>query len=644
MRWFWQRKKPTPPPIPLAPALQERPPRVTSPRGARRTAPLPQTPEPRDEVLAFARDALNAEGARVRVEDDDLVTAAFPNSEPARYTTSLQRARAEEGTTLLTQGAPALEALFETAERRARLTTASLAPIEDPAALAMRALANSGALCGRCAGDGLAPPFARHSTCDACPLRAGALAIRWESAPVSATTAGWEEETSVELTYRVGGRDRRGRRDEWLRLAFSARTGEPLPLLTNEALTAASAIEQATDMVPGAIAPAATRAEAALRLGVEALGMYLSQRMEAEYQRRIEDITTTHDRLTRERPQDEALIAASRDRDLASLNDVYGVEVEAALESACVVRSPLALVSIQTESGPGPIILVDAGRGVARELLCATCKASSPAGRVCAHGHFSCARCATPCARCGAVRCLACGEAKLSSCGLCRDPVCDDCARTCRACGGRFCADHIWACVEGDKSLCLRDLTLCAECHAPLCDEHARACAACGQRHCPRHTSICKAGGELLCPAHAATCATCHGALCESHTARCEECGQPDCADDLLTCEGCGRTLCACAGLTPCVSCGARYCARCHAGSATCPACRALTPATADDLALLRLAAEYEPAISLKRAWLTGQNARARVYVSRGLGREEAYLISERGEILTSRRKGWRAG
>jgi hypothetical protein len=61
------------------------------------------------------------------------------------------------------------------------------------------------------------------------------------------------------------------------------------------------------------------------------------------------------------------------------------------------------------------------------------------------------------------------------------------------------------------------------------------------------------------------------------------------------------------------------------------------------DLEPLRLASEREPAISLKRTWLTGQNTLARVFISRGLGREEAYLVTEQGDIIATHRKGWRA-
>jgi hypothetical protein len=132
MKWFWQRRKKDVA-APGATLLEEpaqrisratKPPRVTAPprvtmppRLGVRSAPLGAIMEPRDALLAFARDLLNAQGARVRVEEDDLVTATLPDGSSARYTTTLARAHAEEETALLTQGAPALELLFEEAAR-----------------------------------------------------------------------------------------------------------------------------------------------------------------------------------------------------------------------------------------------------------------------------------------------------------------------------------------------------------------------------------------------------------------------------------------------------------------------------------------------------------------------------------------------
>ncbi len=644
MRWFWQRRKKegASPGAMRTEEAQGRVKRVTSPRPVVLSGPLATALEPRDELLAFARDLLNARGARVRVEEDDLVIATFSTSAPARYTTTLARARVEEETTLLTQGAPALETLFEEAAHRARFTTAVLARNVEPAALAMRALAPLPAACGRCAGNGHERWQAGMPGCDACPLRHDALALRWESRPVSARVVRWEDEPGVELTYRISGRDRRGRRDEWLRLAFSSQYGARVPALTLDQIATAQASDAALpdNSASGA---AMDHAREKLQPGLDALSAYLAQRVSDEFLRRVEDVTTTHERLKRERPEEALTISAALERELASLADVYGIEVEASLEAVCYITSPVALVAIETELGSGPTVSVDAGRGVARPPTCAGCGANAVAGRVCAHGHVYCSDCVEACARCDAMRCPACGAPPLAPCGLCGDLTCDACARACDSCGGRFCADHIWACIEGDLSLCLRDLILCGECQSPLCQSHATSCSVCDEALCPRHARICKTGGEALCATHSTACGSCHQPLCAAHTARCENCGQGTCGDDIFTCPGCGRALCACSAPSPCASCGASYCARCHDGGATCPACRNLSPASETDLEPLRLAAVREPAISPKRSWLTGRNALARVYVSRSLGREEAYLISEQGDIIATHRKGWLA-
>jgi hypothetical protein len=641
MRWFWQRKKrDTPQPTAAEPA-PIRSTRVTSPRPANRTGPLAGAEEPRDALLAFARDLLNAQGARVRVEEDDLVIALFPDTPPARYSTTLSRARAEEETILLTQGAQALESLFEAAEQHARLSGLTLSAITDPGSLALDALARPGATCGRCSGDTRGRPVSLTPACDTCPLREGGMALTWESQPVQARILRWEEETSVELSYRISGRDRRGRRDEWLRLAYNPATGVQLPIVSAERLATAIALTGENSGVSAT--KAATLATAALEPGAQALSAYLAQRVSGEYLRRVEDLKNTHERLKRERPQDVTLLATSLDRDLASLADVYGVEVEAALESVCLIASPLAVVSVEMESGAGATVVVDAGRGAVRPPQCVRCGAPVGSGRVCAQGHVHCATCAYACSHCGELACGVCGETQPTPCALCGAGTCATCARACDACGDAFCPNHVWTCAEGDRALCINDLILCAECQTPLCQEHATTCGACGQRLCARHRRVCGAGGETLCSTHATRCVTCHKSLCDAHTLRCEECEQPVCSSDANTCAGCGRLLCACANMTPCASCGGLYCGRCHAGAPACPACRALAPAGEADLALLRVAAEREPAISLRHTWMTGQNALARVFVSRGLGREEAFLISEDGDVIGAHRKGWRA-
>jgi len=88
-----------------------------------------------------------------------------------------------------------------------------------------------------------------------------------------------------------------------------------------------------------------------------------------------------------------------------------------------------------------------------------------------------------------------------------------------------------------------------------------------------------------------------------------------------------------------------------------CRACRALAPATPDDMALLERAAAWEreaqkardepPAkgeksINLRQQWLVGHNAEVSVFISRGVGRQVVYVVAPDGSVTHSERKGWR--
>lgn len=643
MRWFWQRrKKDSSAPVGDGVEVVERTPHATGPRANVRSIPLADGAEPRDALLAFARDVLNAQGARVRVEDDDLVIATFAGAPAARYTSTIARARAEVETTLLTPGAPSLDTLFDEAARHAQLTTLTLAPSADAVDIAMNVASLAHDMCGRCAG-GHAIWLAGAPSCDTCPLRRDQLALRWDSPPANGEITSWTTAQSIELTYRIAGRDRRGRHDEWVRLAFDTRTGARLEPLTTAQIASSQATSDAGEMDSGAAESGIRWAQGTLRPGMEALAGYLSQRVGVEYQQRADEVTQTHERLKRERPDEASAIEVALDRELASLADVYGVDVDASLEALCFITTPIAVISLTTEAGGALNLDVDIGRAAIRPPICGACGRPATAGRVCANGHVRCAACVEACGRCDTLRCPDCSVAPFPRCALCHEPTCPSCARVCDTCGETHCADHVWTCVEGDQTLCLRDLTLCEECQAPLCANHTSVCTACTVALCPRHARACKSGGEILCAAHAASCVTCAAPLCAAHAQHCEECWKALCREDTITCLGCGRGVCDCASPAPCASCGASYCARCRDDGASCPACRALTPASEADLGPLRVAANHDPSISLKRAWLTGRNALARVYIGRGLGRDEAYVVSEQGEVITSRRKGWRA-
>ena len=645
MRWFWQRRKKDESPAAAPVEREQRGGVATAPRPGGASGRLAATAEPRDELLRFTRDLLNAQGARVRAEEDDLIVATLPDGAVARYTTTLARARAEEETTLLAQGAAALEALFDEAAQRARLVALRMpASTADPAALALSRLAPLADACGRCAGKDSGPWQMGAPSCDACPLRAGHPALTWAQPPTTARLLRQSDAQSIELVYRLIGRDRQGRRDEWLRLAFDVASGRALPPIPLDLLGAAQPAESSTaKSYAASVAEASAHAQERLRPALDALSATLRQRVADEYQLRVEEVTATHERLKRERPEEGASVAAALERELASLAEVYGVEVEARLESVVHVTSPVAQVAIETAQGVGPVVTVDVGRGVVAAPICSVCADDVRAGHVCVRGHTVCATHLTVCGHCGAPRCPLCEPTAPTTCALCGDATCEACATACDDCERTFCASHTWRCAEGDHTLCLEHLNVCASCGDPLCATHTSRCGACGDVRCQRHISQCKTCGEARCETHATTCIACGQTLCETHTVRCEECGNPICRDDVFTCLGCGRALCACAGAAACASCGADYCARCRAETETCPACRAFAAPTDDDLRALQQAAEREPAINLKRKWQVGRNALASVYIARGIGREEAWVVTDAGEVVGAKRKGWLA-
>src|SRR5215469_7592822 len=115
------------------------------------THPLTTLVEPQDALLRFARDFLLASGARVRVDDTDVLTAALADGRQVRYTTSLVRARNEEHTDLLVQGGTTLAELLDECASRSRIVALKLwETTANPEATAEAALAAPLPRCGWC--------------------------------------------------------------------------------------------------------------------------------------------------------------------------------------------------------------------------------------------------------------------------------------------------------------------------------------------------------------------------------------------------------------------------------------------------------------------------------------------------------------
>lgn len=385
MRWFWQRRRQQQAAV-AAPAAvpTHKEPIQRAPTSSGR---LGQSRQLTGDLLMLARDYLQSVGARVRVEDEDVLSATLPDGSLVRYTTTLAKARADESMTLLVEGSEALAAMLDDIASRSQLTALRLTPGIDPVALA---------------------------------LDHGPQLLHWRtSGPLSARVTQHEESVAVELAYLVAARDRQGRQDVWIRHAVEIASGQTVPTLSDTALASAQ-----QDVVPAdyeqQLALARASAEHALGGPLTATGVFLRQRSLDEYRRRLEEVATTFNRLQRESPEISRAAKAGRTRELFALSEIYAVDVEAHLESACFITSRLAHVVLRPVKGHAELLVrVDPGRQQVILPGCFVCGMSMQVGYVCDEGHALCSQCAMACRRCGAWRCAACGEPELGACAKC---------------------------------------------------------------------------------------------------------------------------------------------------------------------------------------------------------------------------------
>jgi hypothetical protein len=384
MRWFWQRRRQQPAVAAASPALA----RVEAvQRAPTSSGRLGQPRQLTSELLMLARDYLQTVGGKVRVEDEDALSATLPDGSLVRYTTALAKARADESMTLLVEGSEALAAMLDDIATHSRLTALRLTPAADPVALA---------------------------------LEQGRMALHWRTpGALSARVTQQEESVAVELAYLVAARDRQGRQDVWIRHAVEIASGQTVPVLSDTALATAQ-----PDLVPADydqhLALARTSAERALDGPLAATGVFLRQRSLDEYRQRLDEVATTFDRLQRESPETARAAKLGRKRELSALSEIYAVDVEAQLESACFITSHLAHVALRPIKGHAELLVrVDTGRQQVILLDCLVCGTSMQVGYVCDAGHALCAQCAMACKQCGAWRCGVCGEPQLGVCAKC---------------------------------------------------------------------------------------------------------------------------------------------------------------------------------------------------------------------------------
>jgi len=395
MKWLFWRRKPKAEAVSAEMAREEEAPlhapvfatRIGAVADGRpRSAPLSVPVELRDTLLAFARDVLVASGARVRVEATDVLLATLLDGAQRRYTTTLARAREEQDTELLVVGGTALAGLLEECARHSRLTALRLATEADPVAVAREACALPVSGCAQCSGTADAP------RCERCPARAGGVTLRGLGRVTRAAELRRWTAWQVELTYRVSCRDRQERTDEWLRVGV-----DPESQLRLEPLDTA-ALARAESAMPPADAEVLLRA--AMQTGAESLDPALTAdaavarlRSAADFHRRLEDIGNTFDRMAREETGTPAALTTARQREIERLREVFAVDVEAQLESACFVETTLAEVELRLARGGSLTLTVDLGRAQVHPPRCVACARPADVGGVCQHGHFTCASC-----------------------------------------------------------------------------------------------------------------------------------------------------------------------------------------------------------------------------------------------------------
>lgn len=473
MRWPWFRRKRSATPASADP----------SPGPSREAlsgqAPLPP-PMPQDALLRFAMDYLRARRARVRIEGSDILSATLPDGSQVRYTTSAAQARADEYTTLLAVGSSALGTLLETVGEASRFLALDLAPQADAEELVAAVCAPFPADCGRCVAGGKSI----SALCGGCPLRSERMTLRLPAGKRDISIIPMDTEESVEFTYRITGHDRSGRHDAWMRIATTL-SGRSVGLLDESLLASARTHDSSTarqDAARSKARAAVSFAEARVHPVLTVTAEMLRARSDAAYQRRVAETRATFTRLRQERAQPEGEIEAALQRELAALAEVYGIDIEATLESVCMLSSPRAEARIAVPGVSQPVrLLIDLGRGEVIPPECAGCQQPVLAGMVCEAGHVLCSSCARSCVDGGEVICDVCADTNAqdsAACALCSEPLCAIHVHACAGCGATCCAAHLWTCVEGGEALCLDCVRPCAHCGVVVCEDHPHVCAA----------------------------------------------------------------------------------------------------------------------------------------------------------------------
>jgi len=370
MRWPWSaRGKGAPAGAVIHPAP---PPARQTPRGwlaflrGRRADETAHGP-----WLRLARDYLLAHGARIRMEEEALITGMLSNGSLVTYTDAPERAG--DGALLLVPGSAVVTQLVAEIEARSRIGALRLTPAAEPLALAASFSAPR----------------------DAGQDQESSLRLHWEKRPARATTLRSYERTTAELEFRVSGRDRFGRITDTVRIGLDPASGEPRPILE----LAQVAATQSTLLTPSdrdMLRALFGIVDGRVRRPLDAAAAFLRMRSEPEYRRRIETAGALAARVRRERPESALETDQALQREIAALGSVFAVEVECALAAAWVIHTPMASVAYHLAGGATVEITLDLGRAAAETLTCAVCQTATREATICAHGHALCAACHAP--------------------------------------------------------------------------------------------------------------------------------------------------------------------------------------------------------------------------------------------------------
>lgn len=340
-----------------------------------------------DDVLRFALDVLRAEGTHVRVERTDLITASWPDGSSAQYTVSPSVARAHANVVLLVQGGPELETLRQVTSERGAVSSISLprrAEAERIVADRVRMTAPECAACLECDDAAV--------SCEACPLREGALVLPDVSTTSHFRVVEVQPRMTVEFGFRLAWSDRRGRNEEWLRLAIDPVSGQPVRTLAanelDEAVTAPVDEEHVS-----VVARAYATAQELLRPRLESGGRFFRLRAEGELQARIDDLRNTLEARIREEPSACSDLEAAYEREISRLYDAYATGVDVELDSVCCITTPMARVSLPTRAGSVLEVFVDLGRQDVLPPFCELCSTPARVGRLAATGGLLCPAC-----------------------------------------------------------------------------------------------------------------------------------------------------------------------------------------------------------------------------------------------------------